>query len=53
MPPFREGQPVVTTVPRVTVDAGLPPGTYRFQLVVENQSGRQSAPTVVVVVVRR
>lgn len=33
------------------VDAGLPPGSYRFQLVVVNERGRRSLPTEAVVTV--
>lgn len=43
MPVLNPGQTVVTGTPDFVVDA-LPPGTYRFQLVVEDESGNESAP---------
>lgn len=49
---FRPGTPVVTDTPRVTVDAGLQPGRYRFQLTVENRRGQRSIPQDFIVVVR-
>jgi hypothetical protein len=48
---FRPGVPVTTTKPEVIVDAGLRPGTYRFQLVVVDRAGRMSQPDVVTVVI--
>lgn len=47
------GQTHATTTPTIAVDAGLPPGTYRFRLVVVDDSGNQSAPAEVAVVVFR
>lgn len=56
MPRFVIGTPVETTTPsiEVTVDtqAPLPIGKHRFQLVVTDDSGNQSVPDVVEVVVR-
>ena len=43
---------VVTEDPIITVDAGLPPGQYRFQLIVEDDRGVQSLPVEAVVTVR-
>ncbi len=49
---FALNQPFETDQPEVDVDPGLPPGTYRFQLVVVNQAGRRSAPATVTITVR-
>lgn len=53
MASFRPGQTVTTREPRVTVDAGLPVGVHRFQLVVLTDSGQRSAGDVVQVSVVR
>lgn len=50
MPAFARGQTHVTSAPAIQVD-GLPPGTYRFRLVVEDGAGNLSAPADAVVVV--
>ena len=52
MPRLLPKKPIVTTRPLITVDAGLPPGKYRFRLVVEDRQGRQSAPEEVFVEIR-
>ncbi len=56
MPEFRAGQPVVTETPEVEVtvaaNAPLPAGRHRFQLVVADDSGNSSDPSVVEVIVR-
>lgn len=57
MATFAPGVEVVTTTPKVTVDGGLVPGTYRFRLVVEDASDAtrpptRSAPKIVTVVIR-
>jgi hypothetical protein len=56
MPKFVIGTPVESTTPsiEVTVNAQtpLPIGRHRFQLVVADDSGNQSLPDVVEVVVR-
>ena len=44
---------VETEDPIITVDAGLPPGQYLFQLVVENEKGIKSLPAQTVVTVRQ
>jgi len=46
---FEPNVPFETTDPRVVVDAGLRPGSYRFRLVVVNDRGRASAPVEVTV----
>ena len=55
MPSFVPGQPVVTSDPRVEVtvsaNAPLAPGHHRFQLIVVDDSGNESDPAVVDVVV--
>jgi hypothetical protein len=48
MAAFAPGQTVVTGDPFVQVDP-LPAGTYRFQLVVEDQAGNESLPFEVMV----
>ena len=56
MPEFRAGQPVVTNTPDVEVtvaaNAPLPAGRHRFQLVVEDDSGNSSDPSITEVIVR-
>ena len=49
MATFVIGQPISTTVPFVTVDAGLPVGRPRFQLEVVTSDRRGSKPDVAVV----
>ena len=44
MPRFQPNNMVETTEPSITVDRGLNPGLYRFQLVVIDNAGRQSEP---------
>lgn len=50
---FVQGRAVKTAEPTVTVDAGLPLGTHRFQLVVLTDTGQQSAPVFASVAVVR
>jgi hypothetical protein len=56
MPEFRAGQPVVTNTPDVEVtvaaNAPLPAGRHRFQLVVEDDSGNSSEPSITEVIAR-
>jgi hypothetical protein len=56
MPEFKIGEKIETAEPRieVTIDPANPlrPGTYRFQLVVVDDSGNESDPAFVNVVVR-
>ena len=42
MADFRRKKQFTTRVPRLKVEAGLPAGTYVFQLQVEDQSGNRS-----------
>lgn len=42
MATFEPNKPIVTKTPSILVDAGLPPGEYRFQLVVQDDEGRRS-----------
>jgi hypothetical protein len=46
---FQRNAPIETTQPTVVVDAGLPPGAHRFQLVVVDGAGNRSRPAEVVV----
>ena len=39
MPTFAPNQPIVTQTPAVVVEAGLQPGEYTFQLIVEDEAG--------------
>jgi hypothetical protein len=48
---FQPNRPIETTSSSVVVDAGLPPGRHRFQLVVVSDDGRRSRPADVVVTV--
>ena len=56
MAEFRVGQAVVTDNPEVEVtvapNAPLPPGCHRFQLVVTDDSGNASDPSVAEIIVR-
>ena len=56
MPEFRTGQPVVTNTPDVEVtvaaNAPLPAGRHRFQLIVQDDSGNTSEPSITEVIVR-
>ena len=51
MAEFQLNKPVITNEPRVTVDPGLEPGKYRFQLVVEDDDGNQSKAKEVIVTI--
>ncbi|MEX0268920.1 hypothetical protein AB3R30_07250 [Leptolyngbyaceae cyanobacterium UHCC 1019] len=42
MPTFAPDQLIVTQTPTVVVEAGLQPGKYTFQLIVEDEAGNQS-----------
>lgn len=46
---FVRGRPLTTRVPVIEVDAGLPAGVHRFQLVVVNAVGVRSAPDEILV----
>lgn len=50
---FRRGVPVTTTTPTVVVDAGLPAGERRFELVVTDDAGNSSRPMQVSVTISR
>jgi hypothetical protein len=50
---FTPNQPFETEKPTVTVDAGLPIGSHRFQLVVVGASGSKSTAVEVTVTVAR
>ncbi len=56
MPEFKIGEKIETTDPKieVTIDPANPlrPGTYRFQLVVVDDSGNESEPAFVNIIVR-
>ena len=53
MAAFTIGRPITTTARTITVDAGLPVGSHRFQLVVVDSAGNRSRPDVAVVTVQR
>jgi hypothetical protein len=53
MAKFEPNTPIVTREPSIVVDAGLPPGEYRFQLIVQDNQGRRSAADVQIVRVVR
>ena len=48
---FVLNKPFESVDPTVEVDAGLPAGSYRFQLVVQSESGLKSMPAEMTVVV--
>lgn len=52
MATFVPGRPITTSVPRITVDAGLRAGRHLFSLVVANGNGTQSRADEVTVEVR-
>ena len=53
MPRFERGLVIKTILPTVTVDAGLPVGTYRFRLVVVDNSGNRSKPVETEITIER
>ena len=53
MATFVRGQSITTTVPQITVDAGLRVGRHRFSLVVVDNTGTPSQPDVVTVEVQQ
>ena len=53
MATFTIGRPVNTREPAITVDAGLPVGSHRFQLEVVDTAGNRSKPDIAVVAVQR
>lgn len=50
---FAVGQAIPGVEPVIVVDAGLPVGGHRFQLIVVDSAGRRSAPVEAVVTVSR
>jgi hypothetical protein len=52
MAKFEPNKPQITEGPTITVDAGLPVGRHRFQLVVEDDAGQRSAPAETVVTIQ-
>ncbi len=48
---FKPGVPIATSEPFVQVDAGVPAGRRQFRLVVIDDEGNQSRPTIVVVTI--
>ena len=53
MATFSVGQPITTKTSTITVDAGLPVGSHRFQLEVTDNAGNRSKADVAVVTVQR
>lgn len=50
---FVVNEPIRSTEPTIVVDAGLPLGEHRFQLVVTDSAGHNSRPDVVTVQIVR
>jgi hypothetical protein len=50
---FVLNQTIETAEPTIAVDAGLPPGRHRFQLVVIDDAGRRSRPVEAIVEIQR
>ena len=48
---FTPNKPFVSRTPTVVVDAGMRPGSYRFRLVAEDESGNKSLPDERVVLI--
>ena len=46
------GETIVTREPFLLVDAGHPPGTYRFQLIVDDDDEQPSLPDELKIVIR-
>ena len=42
MAKFEPNKPIITREPSIIVDAGMPPGEYRFQLIVQDNEGHSS-----------
>jgi len=53
MATFTVGKAIATTTPSIVVDAGLPLGQHRFQLVVVTDTGQRSQPDVATVDVQK
>jgi hypothetical protein len=53
MPTLAPGETVDTREAAFEIDAGLPPGRYRYQLVVEDDHAVASEPVEHVVTIRR
>lgn len=53
MAKFTPGEPIATDISRIVVETELPPGRYRFQLVVVDEQGQESLPDIQTVVVSR
>lgn len=51
MAQFTINTPVATTTPLIDVDAGLPPGPHRFQLIAVDEAGNRSQAAIADVVV--
>src|SRR5262245_13417907 len=52
MPTLKVNETQTTTAGTFMIDAGLAPGRYRYQLIVEDEEGHQSAPVQIIVTVR-
>jgi hypothetical protein len=50
---FVLNQTIETAEPTIVVDAGLPPGRHRFQLVVIDDAGHRSRPVEAIVEIQR
>lgn len=53
MATFELNRPIETRTPRIEVDAGLPPGRYRFALTVMDAAGNESRQDFQTVQVRQ
>ncbi len=50
---FTLRQPIETREPKIEVDRGLPPGIYRFSLVVTDDGGNESRQDIQTVEIRQ
>jgi hypothetical protein len=50
---FKPGQTIVTDKPKLAVEVELPPGQYRFQLIVIDEQGNESSPIIQTVVIAK
>ena len=53
MTTLTRNEPFASREPTLAIDAGLPPGTHRFQLEVIDSSGLRSRPDTATLVVQR
>jgi len=53
MATFTVGKAIATTTPSIVVDAGLPVGQHRFQLMVMTDTGQRSQPDIATIDIQK